>query len=472
MAQDLLGSGARPLRVAVIGSGPSAFYAVEALFKVEGLTCRCDMFERLPTPFGLVRGGVAPDHQKIKSVARIYDQIASDPRFRFFGNVQVGRDLTVEELRSAYDCRIWAVGNEGDRRLGVPGEHLGGVHSATAFVGWYNGHPDHQGHRFDLGRVRRVAVIGNGNVAIDVARILLQEPSRLESTDISDAALDELRRSNVEEVVLLGRRGPAQAAFSPKELQEIARLDGVSVDVPADEIHVDACSAAWLEASAPRSAQRNLALLTELASAENSTLRRLRTVFRASPKAVIGEEDRVVAIECERNRLEPDADGVPRPRGTGDTFRLDCDLVLAAIGYRGIPLPGLPFCERRGIVPNDAGRVLEAAGGSIVPGDYVVGWAKRGPTGLIGNNSPDSKDTVSALVADLGRRREDVLPSDEAEAMPLLLASRGVGFVDYRDWQNYDGWEIAQGVHRGKIRHKLTDVAEILAVMRTLRSAT
>jgi ferredoxin--NADP+ reductase len=201
-------------------------------------------------------------------------------------------------------------------------------------------------------------------------------------------------------------------------------------------------------------------------------LRRLRTVFRASPKAVIGEEDRVVAIECERNRLEPDADGVPRPRGTGDTFRLDCDLVLAAIGYRGIPLPGLPFCERRGIVPNDAGRVLEAAGGAIVPGDYVVGWAKRGPTGLIGNNSPDSKDTVSALVADLGRRREDVLPSDEAEAMPLLLASRGVGFVDYRDWQNYDGWEIAQGVHRGKIRHKLTDVAEILAVMRTLRSAT
>jgi ferredoxin--NADP+ reductase len=250
MAQDLLGSGARPLRVAVIGSGPSAFYAVEALFKVEGLNCRCDMFERLPTPFGLVRGGVAPDHQKIKSVVRIYDQIATDPRFRFFGNVRVGTDLTVDELRSAYDCRIWAVGNEGDRRMGIPGEDLDGVHSATAFVGWYNGHPDHQQHRFDLGRVRRVAVIGNGNVAVDVARVLLQEPSRLESTDISDTALEELRRSEVEEVVLVGRRGPAQAAFSPKELQEIAHLEGVRLEVPSAEIEIDPASAVWLGSSA------------------------------------------------------------------------------------------------------------------------------------------------------------------------------------------------------------------------------
>ncbi len=472
MAQDLLGSGARPLRVAVIGSGPSAFYAVEALSKVEGLTARCDMFERLPTPFGLVRGGVAPDHQKIKSVTRIYDQIARAPTFRFFGNVQVGKDLTVEDLRSAYDCRIWAVGNEGDRRMGVPGEDLAGVHSATAFVGWYNGHPDHQTHRFDLGRVRRVAVIGNGNVAMDVARVLLQEPSRLESTDISEAALEELRRSGVEEVVLVGRRGPAQAAFSPKELQEIARLDGVSVEVPATEVEVDACSAAWLDASAPRSAQRNLALLQELAAADGISGRRLRTVFRASPRSVLGVEGRVVALECERNRLEPDSDGVPRPHGTGELLRIDCDLVLAAIGYRGIPVPGLPFCERRGIVPNDAGRVLESADGPVVPGDYVVGWAKRGPTGLIGNNSPDSKDTVAALVADLGQRQADLLPSDEAAAIPALLAARGVDFVDYRDWQNYDGFEIAQGVHRGKVRHKLTDADAILDVMRSLRSAT
>jgi ferredoxin--NADP+ reductase len=470
MAQDLLGSGARPLRVAVIGSGPSAFYAVEALFKVEGLNCRCDMFERLPTPFGLVRGGVAPDHQKIKSVVRIYDQIATDPRFRFFGNVRVGTDLTVDELRSAYDCRIWAVGNEGDRRMGIPGEDLDGVHSATAFVGWYNGHPDHQQHRFDLGRVRRVAVIGNGNVAVDVARVLLQEPSRLESTDISDTALEELRRSEVEEVVLVGRRGPAQAAFSPKELQEIAHLEGVRLEVPSAEIEIDPASAAWLGSSAPRSAQRNVALLTELAAADKSSGRRLRIVFCASPQSVLGGEGRVVGLELERNRLEADAEGVPRPHGTGERFQVDCELVLAAIGYRGIPVPGLPFCERRGIIPNDAGRVLSAPEGDVLPGDYVVGWAKRGPTGLIGNNSPDSKDTVRALVEDLGERTAERLSDADLENVPTLLGSRGVAFVDYADWQAYDGWEVAQGVHRGKVRHKLTDTAEILEVMRSLRT--
>ncbi|MDA0933583.1 MAG: NADP oxidoreductase [Planctomycetota bacterium] len=471
MAQDLLGSGARPLRVAVIGSGPSAFYAVEALFKVEGLTCRCDMFERLPTPFGLVRGGVAPDHQKIKGVARIYDQIAQDPRYRFFGNVEIGRDLSVDDLRAAYDCRIWAIGNEGDRRLGIPGEDLVGVHSATAFVGWYNGHPDHQRHRFDLDRVRRVAVIGNGNVAMDVARILLQEPSRLESTDISDEALAALRRSEVEEVVLIGRRGPAQAAFSPKELKEIADLDGVAVDVDAAEVELDPASAAWLEEAAPRSAQRNVALLHELASADPASGRKLRTVFRASPRSVLGEDGRVVGLELERNQLEADAAGVPRPHGTGQTERVDCDLVLAAIGYRGVPLPGLPFCERRGIVPNDAGRVLESPDGAVLPGDYVVGWAKRGPTGLIGNNSPDSKDTVAALVDDLGQRTAASLSDDDASAVPALLATRGVDFVDYADWQAYDGWEVAQGVHRGKVRHKLTDAGAILAVMRQLRGS-
>jgi ferredoxin--NADP+ reductase len=472
MAELPLGSAARPLRVAVVGSGPSAFYAVEALFKVQGLSCRCDVFDRLPTPFGLVRGGVAPDHQKIKSVVRVYEQTAEDPRFRFFGNVTVGRDLSVAELEGLYDRIVWAVGNEGDRGLGIPGDDLAGVHSATAFVGWYNGHPDHQQHRFRLDEARRVAVVGNGNVAMDVARILLQDPDLLAVTDIVDPALDALRGSTVREVVLLGRRGPAQAAFSPKEIEELAGLDGADLVVPAEEAALDPVSEAWLAAGAPRSAQRNAAFLAAQAErAPRGCPRRATAVFRASPVEVLGRDGRVVGIRVERNRLEPDADGVPRPRGSGETFTIDCELVLAAIGYRGIPVPGLPFCERTGTIPNAAGRVLRAAGGELLPGHYVVGWAKRGPTGLIGTNSPDSKDTVAALVADLGAATAPAPGADEAEQVPAILRARGIDFVSYEDWRAYDAWEVAMGQHRGKVRHKLADVASILRVIHEQRSA-
>jgi ferredoxin--NADP+ reductase len=473
MAQLPLGSPARPLRVAVIGSGPSAFYAVEALFKVEGLSCRCDVFDRLPTPFGLVRGGVAPDHQKIKGVVRVYEKIAEDPRFRFFGNVKVGRDLSVAELEARYDRLIWAVGNEGERRLGVPGDDLDGVHSATAFVGWYNGHPDHQQHRFRLDEAARVVVVGNGNVAMDVTRVLLQDPDVLAATDIADPALDCLRASSVREVVLLGRRGAAQAAFSPKEIEEVAKLGSADLVVPPAEVEIDPVSAAWLETAAPRSAQRNVAFLAEQAQrGEGERPRRARAMFRASPVEVLGRGGRVVGLRVERNRLEADADGVPRPRGTGETFTIDCELVLAAIGYRGVPVPGLPFCERRGLVPNIDGRVLREPGGAeVLPGHYVVGWAKRGPTGLIGTNSPDSKETVEKLVEDLGPAVAEPLAADEPEAVPGLLRAKGVDFVSYDDWRGYDAWEVGVGGQRGKIRHKLTEVEAILEVIRQQRRA-
>ncbi|MCC6785852.1 MAG: FAD-dependent oxidoreductase [Planctomycetes bacterium] len=472
MAGLPLGSPSRPLRVAIVGSGPSAFYAAEALFKVGGLSCRCDVFDRLPTPYGLVRGGVAPDHQKIKAVVKVYEKIAADAGFRFFGNVRVGRDLSVAELERLYDRVIWAVGNESDRKLGIPGEELAGVHSATAFVGWYNGHPDHQSHRFDLERTRRAVVVGNGNVAMDVTRVLLQDPDVLATTDITEEAVALLRRSGVQEVVLLGRRGAAQAAFSTKEIEEIAELGSAALEVPAAEIANDPVSEAWLASGAPRAALRNLEFLREHAAKPlRAAKRRARTLFCASPVEVLGEAGRVRGIRVERNALVPEADGTPRAKGTKTFFEIDCELVLAAVGYRGVPVPGLPFDERSGTIPNSEGRVLVAAGGGVLPRHYVVGWAKRGPSGLIGTNSPDSKATVEALVADLATANAEALPAEELEAMPRLLGARGVDFVSFADWKLYDAWEQLEGKRRNKVRHKLSDPAAILAVIREIRGA-
>ncbi|MGE0142624.1 MAG: FAD-dependent oxidoreductase [Planctomycetota bacterium] len=467
-----LGAAQRPLRVAVVGSGPSGFYAVDALFKVGGLTVRCDMFDRLPTPYGLVRGGVAPDHQKIKEVVKVYEKTAADERFRFFGNVRVGRDVVVDELEAHYDCVIWAVGNESDRKLGIPGEDLRGVHSATAFVGWYNGHPDHRTHRFDLDRSKRAVVVGNGNVAMDVTRVLLRDADQLAVTDITEEAVAALRESGVEEVVLLGRRGGAQSAFSTKEILEISKLDGVDLIVPPEEVRLDPVSEAWLAAGAPKSAARNCEFLhqhSELTPAGHP--RRARTLFCVSPVEILGQDGRVRAVRIERNVLVADTDGTPRPKGTGEFFEIECELVFAAVGYRGVPVPGLPFDSRAGIVPNANGRVLAAAGGQVLPGHYVVGWAKRGPSGLIGTNSPDSKATVEALVQDVGARRAAPLASNEPDAVPELLRSRGIDFVSFDDWKLLDTFEQVEGRRRNKVRHKLSDPAAMMAAIRTMRAA-
>jgi ferredoxin--NADP+ reductase len=455
----------------VIGSGPSAFYAAEALLKAPDLAVRIDVFERLPTPFGLVRGGVAPDHQKIKSVTKQYEKTAADPRLRFFGNVMLGRDLRVEDLVACYDQIVYAVGNESDRRLAIPGEDLAGVHSATAFVGWYNGHPDYRDQVFDLGGAERVAVVGNGNVAIDVTRILIGGAERLADTDIADYALEALRRSRVREVLLLGRRGPAQAAFSPKEIAELGMLPGVDVVVPPVALDLDEHTVRWLETSAPRSARRNLEYLAgRSALGEGSHARKVRCQFLVSPVELVGHEGRVSAIRLQHNELYADRDGTPRPRPTERYTTEPVQLVFAAIGYRGVPIPGVPFDEREGIIPNAGGRVLAAPGGQPVPGQYVVGWAKRGPTGLIGTNSPDSKLTVQAMLADLEGADAAPLPADDLERVPRLLAERGVDAVTYDDWCRLDGFEVEAGRARGCVRAKLTSVAEMMDVIRRLRA--
>ncbi len=463
------GTGEVPLRVCTVGSGPSAFYAVESLFKTEGLDVRVDMFERLPTPFGLVRGGVAPDHQKIKSVSKVYDKIAEDPRFRFFGNVRIGKDLAIEQLERNYHAVIWAIGCESDNRLGIPGEDLAGVHSATEFVGWYNAHPDFRERTFDLRQAKRVAVVGNGNVAMDVSRILLQPPDRLADTDIAEHALSTLRGSSVREVVLLGRRGPAQASFSPKEIEEIAELPDVDVAVSAADAALDKDSAKWLE-SQTRSVQRSVKFLQECAArGPQEKPKRLCCRFLVAPVAFEGEAGRVRAVKLQHARLEPDAEGTPRATPIDRFTTLEVDLVFKAVGYRGVPLPGLAFDDRRGIVANQDGRVLDRAGGSARKGHYVVGWAKRGPTGLVGTNSPDSRATVELLLQDVNAGA--TLAPDSQNDVERSLLSAQVDFVSWQDWQRLDAHERSSGAVAGKARHKEPRVDALMDAVRALRKS-
>lgn len=466
-----IGSTERPLRVAVVGSGPSGFYAIAALFKVDGVKADVDLFDRLPTPFGLVRGGVAPDHQKIKNVIRVYNRTARHERFRFFGNVELGRDISVDDLRRHYDQVVYATGNESDRKMGIPGEDLPGVHSATEFVGWYNGHPDFQDRSFDLASARRVAVVGNGNVAMDVTRVLARSPDELAPTDITAESLAVLRESRVEEIVLLGRRGPAQAAFSPQEIKEIGALEGVSLLVTEQAMDLDEVSRTWLEESAARSAQRNVAYLTEIAGAQAGAGDRLVTCrFLVSPiELLAGDDGRVNRVVIEKNELYASADGTPRPRGAGETETLGVDLVFKAVGYRGVPLPGVPFHERWGILPNDEGRLQTEPDGDVVPGQYVVGWAKRGPTGLIGTNSPDSTATVTKMLEDIDGVSAPADPAKTPRAILDLLRERDVDFVTFDDWTRLDEDEVRRGEARNKVREKYTDVESMMATVNRLR---
>ncbi len=430
------------MRIAIIGSGPSGFYAAEALLKKPGTAV--DVFDRLPTPYGLVRGGVAPDHQKIKSVTRAYEKVAAQPGFRFFGNVMLGRDVHVAELRAHYDQIVYAVGNESDRRLGVPGEDLEGSHSATAFVGWYNAHPDHCDRTFDLG-CERAAVVGVGNVAMDVTRILAQDPKKLAETDIAEYAQETLAKSRVREVWLLGRRGPAQAAFSTAEIHEIGELESADLVVRADELP-------------PAEGNKNVEYLAaHVALGEGSKPKKVRLRFCVSPVEILGEGGRVTGLKLERNRLEPDGNGDVRAVGTGQFETLPVGLVFRAVGYRGVKIPGVPFDEKTGKIPNDGGRLLDETG-ARVPNEYVVGWAKRGPSGLIGTNRQDSVATVHAMGEDLkagAEGRPDIVE---------LLQSRGVHFVTFEAWKQLDAHEVQRGADAKKLREKLVRIDEMLKV--------
>src|SRR3954468_14734459 len=421
---------ASALRVAVIGAGPAGFYTVEYLLK-EGF--EVDLYDALPTPFGLVRSGVAPDHPKIKNVTARYEKVAADPGFRFFGGVTLGEDISREELLERYHAVIYAVGSSDDNRLGIAGEDRPGSHAATEFVAWYNGHPDYADREFDLSTSRAV-VIGNGNVAIDVARMLVLDPDEISITDTADHAVDALKQARVEHVTLLGRRGPAQAAFTNPELRELGELLRANVVVDPAELELDEHSARWLEEEGTPTAKRNVDLLREYAAREGGgdKTHQLELRFLRSPVEIIGEgeDGAVTGLRVVRNRIEPDANGRLRAVATGEEETLECGLVLRSIGYRGRALPGVPFDESRGLIRNDGGRVT-TEDDEPLPGEYVVGWIKRGPSGIIGTNKKDAADTVAKIAEDVEAGRVNEPENADGEQTQKWLAERLGGLVTW-----------------------------------------
>jgi ferredoxin--NADP+ reductase len=443
------------LRVAVVGAGPAGFYAAAHLLKAGA---QVDVYDRLPTPYGLVRAGVAPDHPKIKTVTRVYDKTAREQGFRFFGNVDVGDQITPAELAACYHAVVFSIGATSDRRMGIAGEGLPGSHAATEFVAWYNAHPDFAEREFDLSATRRVAVIGNGNVAIDVARMLALPAGALRATDTADHALAALARSTVEEIVLIGRRGPAQAAFTNPEILELGELPDVDIVVDGTELALDPLSARWLAEDASKTPRINVETLRGYAERPLAGRpRRITFRFLRSPIALHGER-RVEEIELERNEITAGDDGRLTTRATGQTERLPVDLVLRSIGYRGTPLPGVPFDEGRGTIPNELGRVLADDGGPLT-GLYVAGWIKRGPSGVIGTNRKDAIETAQALLedAEAGRMPEPTADADD------LLAGRCADRVTFAGWDAIDAAECAAGALYGRPRVKLASRAALLA---------
>jgi ferredoxin--NADP+ reductase len=455
-----------PLRVAVVGSGPAGFYAAGALLDAD-IPVEVDLIERLPTPWGLVRLGVAPDHPKLKTVSRAFERIALKPGFRFFGNVEVGRDLSPTDLAELYDAVVYAFGAQTDRRLGIPGEDLPGSWSATELVAWYNGHPDFQELDFELD-VERALVIGNGNVALDVARMLALTPEELAPTDTTDPAIQAIGASTITDIVVVGRRGPAQASWTTQELKELGELAGADVVVDPAELELDPASEASLEHDT--NSQRNLEVLKNFASREpTGKPLTIRLRFLVSPVAIHGDR-RVESIELVRNRLE-DQDGRLVAVPTGERETLGCGLVFRSVGYRGVGLPELPFDERRGTIRNDGGRVVDAEGGHVAA-TYCAGWIKRGPTGIIGTNKKDAVETVTQLLADVDEGRVAHRDEVTADAVEAVLSERGVRAVVYASWSSIDERERAAGEKLGRPRVKLRTWDELLEAAERVAAET
>jgi len=451
-----------PFRVAVVGAGPAGFYLVERLLARADV--EVDLFDRLPAPYGLVRYGVAPDHEKIRNVTRVFDRTAANPRFRFFGNVEIGRHVALAALRRWYDQVALTTGAQTDRRMGIPGEDLAGSHTATEFVAWYNGHPDYRDRVFDLS-AERVAVVGVGNVAVDVARILCRTPEELATTDIADHALAALRGSRVREVVMLGRRGPAQAAFTNAEVKELGELPAAAVRVVPGEVALDPLSRAALDAEDDSATRKKVEILEGFARRPPAAKTRTLTIrFLVSPVAVLDDgSGRVRAVRVARNRLEPAADGSLRAVPTGDEEEISAGLVFRSVGYRGVAVAGLPFDERSGTVPNRGGRVVDPGTGAPIVGLFVAGWIKRGPSGVIGTNKPDAGETADAMLADLGAGAGGGA-AGAAHVLERVRTARPA-CVTWADWQRLQALETERGRAAGRPRVKIVPVAEMLAAL-------
>jgi ferredoxin/flavodoxin---NADP+ reductase len=455
------GTADHPLKVAIVGSGPSGFYACEALLK-SNLHTEVDVFERLPTPYGLVRSGVAPDHPKLKEVTQVYARIGASPRFRYFGNVTIGRDIPATALRAFYHAVIFACGAQTDCRLGISGEDLPGSHTATEFVGWYNGHPDYRDRTFNLSNPVAV-IIGQGNVAADVARILAKDDDDLRHTDIADHALECLRTSGITDIYVIGRRGPAQAKFTSKELREFGELGACVPIVDPDELILNPASELELADRTHAGSRRVYELFQSFSKAASSSPKRKRVhfTFLKSPVEILGAKC-VERVKLEINTLTGAAFR-QSAQGTGRLLELEAGLVFRSVGYRGAPIPGIPFDPRRGVIPNRDGRIVDESGNSLA-GLYATGWIKRGPSGIIGTNREDSVATVDAVLKDLHILSGDQDRPGSRAVMEFLDRAR-IRHVSFSDWSRIDRSEVARGAPKGKPRDKYTRAGEMLELL-------
>ncbi len=460
-----LGTPGQPLRIAIFGSGPSAFYAALHLLGRETPAVEIDMFDRLPTPFGLVRAGVAPDHQKIKTVTRGFSAVATDPRFRFFGGVEYGTDLHLEDIRRHYHQVLFATGAQSDRKMGIPGEDLERSHPATHFVAWYNGHPDFRDAHFDLTQ-ESVVVVGVGNVAVDVARILSLTPHELKQTDMPEYAIKALSESRVREVHLLGRRGPAQAAFTTPELKELGEMEGSDLVILQEEAALDPLSAEDLAKSGDKLLTRKVELIASLAGRPAPHPKNLNLRFFVAPTEVLaGEDGGVGGVRVAKNRLVRNEMGTLITEATGEEELIPAGLVFRSVGYRGAPLPGIPFNERTGTILNSRGRVLDSSTQKPLPGLYCAGWIKRGPSGVIGTNKPCSVETTEGMLEDAAASAH-IEPADASrEGIENVLHGRGVDWVTFEEWQRLDALEVAAGLACGRPRVKFTSREEMASAL-------
>ena len=453
-------------KIAVIGSGPAGFYAAGELFRQQSWSIKVDIFDRLPTPYGLVRGGVAPDHQKIKSVTKIYSRIAENENFRFFGNVEFGSDIHRSDFLELYDALIYAVGSPSDRSLGIPGEELPGSHSATEFVAWYNGHPDFREHKFNLS-AKDVFVIGMGNVALDVARILAKTPEELSKTDIADYALETLFESQIEDIWLVGRRGPLQAAFTPVEAREFLELDSADVMLEGGPLRLDAESQRILETDASKDTKKNIEILKQISEKNSSNKKkRVHFLFLASPLEILGNGC-VEKIRMVRNELVKRDDGSLRPQATGDFMEENAGLIFRSIGYHGNPLADVPFDHNSGTIPNECGQIIdEDQDKSLRTREYVAGWIKRGPTGVIGTNKQDAVETVHRMLETFLQEKIEPRQQTDSSGIESLLKERNVDYVSFEDWKLLDEYETEAGQEQERPRVKVTSIEKMLEIIR------
>lgn len=461
-----LGTLESPLRVAIVGAGPTGFYATDHLLKQKDLKVEIDMFDKLPVPYGLVRFGVAPDHQKIKSVTKAFERTASKPNVRFYGNVKFGEDVTLDDLKQYYHQIIFTTGAQTDRRMNIPGEDLPGSYPATEFVAWYNGHPEYRDYQFDLSQ-ERAAVVGIGNVAMDVARILCRSCNELKQTDIADYALEALANSNIKEVYILGRRGPAQAKFTNPEIKELGEMEDADIYVPPADAELDELSKNSLEASGDRAMIKNVEIVQSYTQPpERSKSRRLILRFLVSPVELIGDENTgITKMRLVKNKLYATEAGTLRPKPTDQYEEIPVGLVFRSVGYRGVALPDVPFYESWGVILNERGRILDPDSRKPLPGLYTAGWIKRGPSGVIGTNKPDAVETVNCMLQDLAKEKTFSPAEPSVEAAAQFLRQRQPQLFTFADWVKLDAMEVAKGKEQGRPRVKFTSLKEMLAAL-------